>query len=170
MTVLARTTGADDTRKLAAALAELTRPGDVILLGGDLGAGKTAFAQGLARGLGVTESVTSPTFMLARQYLGRLVLHHLDVYRLDHMEELFDIGLPELLDEGAVTVIEWGDAIAAALPPDYLEIKFAFDDDDASDDNRALTLRAVGSRWAARNRAVVTALESWIVGGGQQGC
>ena len=81
------TKSVDDTRELGAALADLARPGDVLILAGDLGTGKTAFAQGFARGLGVEEQVTSPTFILARSYEGRLRMHHLDVYRLDHLQE-----------------------------------------------------------------------------------
>lgn len=157
MTVLA-TAAVDETRAVAAALAELARPGDLILLAGELGAGKTAFAQGFGRGLGVEEAMTSPTFTLARQYEGRLLLHHLDVYRLEQLEEVFDIGLPELLDEGAVTLIEWGDAILPALPADFLEIRFTFGD---GDDDRTIAIRAVGPSWAKRQRAVAAAVAPW---------
>ena len=157
--ISARTTTADATRALGAALAELARPGDLVLLVGDLGAGKTAFAQGFGRGLGLEGPITSPTFTLARQYEGgRLLLHHIDVYRLEQMEEVFDVGLPELLDEGAVTLIEWGDAIAPALPSDFLEIRIAF---GAGDDDRTIELRAVGLSWNARQRAVGQALAPW---------
>jgi tRNA threonylcarbamoyladenosine biosynthesis protein TsaE len=152
------TAGVDETRAVAAALAELARPGDLILLAGELGAGKTAFAQGFGRGLGVEEAMTSPTFTLARQYEGRLLLHHLDVYRLEQLEEVFDIGLPELLDEGAVTLIEWGDAILPALPADFLEVRFTFGD---GDDDRTIEVRPVGPSWSARQRAVATALAPW---------
>ena len=123
LVITARTTSVDDTRALAAELAPLTAPGDLILLAGDLGAGKTAFVQGLARGLGVVEQVTSPAFVLARPYAGRVPLLHLDVYRLDYLQELHDLGITELLDEGGVTVIEWGDVVAPALPADFLEVR-----------------------------------------------
>jgi tRNA threonylcarbamoyladenosine biosynthesis protein TsaE len=157
--ITARTKSVDDTRALAAAIAELARPGDLVLLAGDLGAGKTAFAQGFGRGLGIPDAITSPTFVLARQYEGRLLMHHLDVYRLEQMEEVFDVGLPELLDEGAVTLIEWGDAIVPALPADYLEVRLAF---GPADDDRTLSLRPVGPSWSARQRAVSTALHPWL--------
>ncbi len=159
MGLAARTTAVEATRALAAAVAELARPGDVILLAGELGAGKTAFAQGFGRGLGVPGPITSPTFTLARQYVGRLVLHHLDVYRLEHMEEVYDVGLPELLDEGGVTLIEWGDAVVPVLPADFLEIRLTFGD---GDDDRDLTLRPVGGPWSARRRALAAALAPWI--------
>src|SRR5918998_2211938 len=98
------TASVDQTRDLGAALAPLARAGDLVLLTGEMGTGKTAFAQGFARGLGVTEAVTSPTFTLVRQHEGRLPLFHLDVYRLDHLNEVFDLGLAELLDSGGVTL------------------------------------------------------------------
>jgi len=159
VTIVAVTSAADATQDLGAAIAELARPGDVVLLSGELGAGKTAFVQGFGRGLGVTEPITSPTFMLARQHEGgRLVLHHLDVYRLEQMQEVFDVGLPELLDEGGVTVIAWGDAIAPALPSDYLEVRLRFGD---GDDDRIIDVQAVGPRWAARTRALGQALSPW---------
>jgi tRNA threonylcarbamoyladenosine biosynthesis protein TsaE len=156
--IVAATARVEETRDLGAALAELVRPGDLVLLAGDLGAGKTAFAQGVGRGLGVRETITSPTFTLARQYEGRLLLHHLDVYRLEQMEEVFDVGLPELLDEGAVTLIEWGDVIVPALPADFLEVRIAFGD---GDDDRVITLGPVGPSWAGRQRALAAALEQW---------
>ena len=103
-----RTTSAEGTRAVAATLAPLLQPGDVLLLSGDLGAGKTVFTQGLAAALGVTEPVTSPTFTLAQSYQGRMRLHHLDVYRLENLGEVLDLDLPELLDDDAVVCVEWG--------------------------------------------------------------
>ena len=154
------TTSVDQTKELAAALAELARAGDLVLLAGDLGAGKTAFAQGFGRGLGVDEPITSPTFTLAREYQGnRLRLHHLDAYRMEALEEVLDVGLPELLDDEAVVLIEWGDAIAPAVPPDYLEVRITLGDDD---DDRVLELSSVGPSWAARTRAVATVLAPWV--------
>jgi len=159
--ITAATRSVDQTRELAAAIAELARPGDLILLVGDLGAGKTAFAQGFGAALGVTEPITSPTFTLARQYEGgRLELNHLDVYRLEQIEESFDLGLAELLDGPAVMLIEWGDTIVPALPADYLEVRLTYGDDD---DARLIQLRAVGSRWATRARALRTGLDQWLI-------
>jgi tRNA threonylcarbamoyladenosine biosynthesis protein TsaE len=152
-----RTTSVDGTRALAAAVAPLVRDGDLLLLVGDLGAGKTAFTQGLAGALGVDEQITSPTFTLVRSYEGRLPLHHLDVYRLESVQEAEDLGLGELLEEG-VTVIEWGDTIAPALPADYLEVRFSYTE---GDDDRDVRLHIVGPSWSARQRALTAALEAW---------
>jgi tRNA threonylcarbamoyladenosine biosynthesis protein TsaE len=153
-----RTSSVGATQDLAARLAALARPGDLVLLVGDLGAGKTAFTQGFARGLGILEQVTSPTFTLARSYDGRLELHHLDVYRLDHLSETADLGLGELLDSDGVVVIEWGDRVLAALPADYLEVRLELGE---GDDDRWVTLRAVGPSWPARWEAVRAAVEAW---------
>lgn len=161
MLITAATRSVAETRELAAAIAELARPGDLILLVGDLGAGKTAFAQGFGAALGITEPITSPTFTLARHYVGgRLELNHLDVYRLEQIEESFDLGLAELLDGPAVMLIEWGDTIVPALPADYLEVRLTYGDDD---DARLIQLRSVGSRWATRARALRTALDQWLI-------
>lgn len=125
--MLVRTTTVAETQDLAVALADLLRSGDLVLLTGEMGAGKTAFTQGLGRGLGVGERITSPTFTIVSTYEGgRLRLHHLDVYRLNHLHEALDVGLAEMLDDDAVVVIEWGDAVRAVLPADYLEIAITF--------------------------------------------
>src|SRR3954454_4785517 len=145
---------------VAGALAPLSRSGDFILLAGELGAGKTAFAQGFGRALGVTEPITSPTFTLASQYEGRLELNHLDVYRLEQLTEVLDIGLPEMLDEGGVTLVEWGDAIIPALPADYLLVRLTYGD---ADDDRILDVDSIGPRWSARSRALSLALREWLV-------
>jgi tRNA threonylcarbamoyladenosine biosynthesis protein TsaE len=158
--IFARTTSAVDTQALAAALAELARPGDLFLLAGDLGAGKTAFTQGFGAALGVKERITSPTFTLANTYEGRLELNHLDVYRLEALAEVLDLGVPEMLDDGGVAVIEWGDTVAPAMPADYLEIRFSFT--EGGDDERILDLDPVGGRWQARTRVLAAALAPWI--------
>lgn len=160
MTLRARTDGVESTRALAAAVADLVAPGDVLLLAGELGAGKTAFTQGFGTALGVDEQITSPTFTLARHYEGRLTLHHLDVYRLERLSEMQDIGVAELLDTGGVMVIEWGDAIATSMPADFLEIRMTYGE---ADDDRDLELRCVGSRWSARERSLAESLATWAV-------
>ena len=160
----ARSTSVDDTRALAAALAELARPGDLLLLAGELGAGKTAFAQGFGLALGVREPITSPTFTLASQYEGRLDLNHLDVYRMEQLAEVLDVGLPEMLDEDGVTLVEWGDAIIPALRPDYLVVRLTYGE---GDDERLVEVEAVGARWSARVRALSLALAAWLEPGGE---
>jgi tRNA threonylcarbamoyladenosine biosynthesis protein TsaE len=154
-TLVAETRSVDETRGLAAALADLARPGDLLLLAGDLGAGKTAFAQGFGRGLGVTETITSPTFTLAQEYEGRLRMHHLDVYRIDNLAEVGGLALAELLDDGGVVLIEWGDAILPALPTDFLEVRLTF---GPGDDDRHVALRSTGRSWAARSRLLAEAV------------
>jgi tRNA threonylcarbamoyladenosine biosynthesis protein TsaE len=157
--ISARTTSVDGTRDLAAAVAGLARPGDVVVLAGDLGAGKTAFVQGFGRALGVEDRITSPTFTLVHVYEGgRLPIHHLDVYRLDQLNEALDLGLAEMLDDGSVVLIEWGDAILPVLPHDLLEVRLTF---GKGDDDRGVQLRPVGTRWSARARALASALEPW---------
>ena len=158
MILRARTSGVDATKALAAVVASQAAAGDVILLAGELGAGKTAFVQGFGAALGVDEPITSPTFTLAHQYEGTLVLHHLDVYRLERLAELDDIGVAELLDENGVVLIEWGDAVAPALPNDYLEIAMRYGE---GDDDRHLELRCVGGRWSARHRTLAEQLQPW---------
>ncbi|MGH9182912.1 MAG: tRNA (adenosine(37)-N6)-threonylcarbamoyltransferase complex ATPase subunit type 1 TsaE [Acidimicrobiales bacterium] len=154
----AATKSADDTRALASALAGLARPGDLLLLAGELGTGKTVFAQGFARGLGIHEQVTSPTFVLARRYAGRLRLHHLDVYRLDHLQEVLDLGLAEIVDDEAVTLIEWGDVVVPAVPADFLEVRLCH---GSSVDDRLLTFTAVGPAWAGRAHSLPAVLRDW---------
>lgn len=150
-------TSVDATRQLGSAVAGLARTGDLLLLVGELGAGKTAFTQGFAAGLGIDDPITSPTFTLARSYEGRLKLHHLDVYRLEHVSEAEDLGLGELIEDG-VTVIEWGDTIVPVLPADYLELRFEFGDED---DDRNVAVRIVGPSWSARQRSLASAMEPW---------
>lgn len=160
MRLLATTSAVDETRELACALAALAKPGDVLVLAGDLGAGKTAFVQGFGRGLGVAGRITSPTFTLVHVYEdGRLPVHHLDVYRLDQLSEALDLGLAEMLEDGGVVLIEWGDAIAPLLPHDYLEVRMTFGE---RDDDRQLSIRPVGLGWAERTKPLADAVNRWV--------
>ena len=141
-----------ETRALAARLASLCRPGDVIVLSGGLGVGKTIFVGGLADGLGVEEDITSPTFVLMRTYTsGFLPLVHVDVYRIGSTLEFDDLEVFELGREGVVA-IEWGDMVGATLPTDRLHVDLAIGEDEA----RSITLRAFGA-WNARPIAEVGA-------------
>ena len=147
MTVQVRTKGPQATQDLAAALAQLARRGDVIVLAGEMGAGKTCFAQGFARGLGIDEPVTSPTFTLVRTYHGRIDLVHADLYRLDREQEVIDLALHELVSDG-VALVEWGDAVEHVLPPDVLEVRLAFTEGD--DEERVVEITPTGRSWSAR--------------------
>ena len=107
-----------ETEALGEALAGRLKPGDVVAYRGDLGAGKTAFTRGLARGLGCAGRVSSPTFTVVNEHEGRLPLFHFDLYRLSGADELFDIGWEDYLDRGGVCAVEWSERAAAALPPE----------------------------------------------------
>ncbi len=110
------TNSPEETEQLGAALGRIVRPGTVIAYRGDLGAGKTAFTRGLARGLGYTDIVTSPTYTIVNEYLGgRLPLFHFDMYRLTSAEDLWDIGWEDYLDRGGVCCVEWSENVADAL-------------------------------------------------------
>lgn len=160
--MICRTSSVEETQKLAAEIAPLVRPGDVVVLAGDLGTGKTAFAQGFGAALGVAEHITSPTFILVRIYEGgRLPLVHADVYRLEHLQEAEDLGLAEVLDAGGVALIEWGDLVAPVLPADFLEVRLERGD---GDDDREIRFRCVGAGWAARTAAIRSAIAPWAVG------
>ena len=110
------TNSPEETEKIGAALAKILTPGTVLAYRGDLGAGKTAFTRGLARGLGYTEPVTSPTYTLVKEYLGgRLPLFHCDMYRLASSDDLWDIGWEDYLDRGGVCAVEWSENVEDAL-------------------------------------------------------
>jgi tRNA threonylcarbamoyladenosine biosynthesis protein TsaE len=133
------TRSAEETRALGRTIGDALGPGDLVLVSGDLGVGKTVFIQGIAEALGVTDPVTSPTFTLMHIYRGRVPLVHVDVYRLERTGELADLALDELADDAVVTV-EWGDAVAAALPPERLEVQIGFGN---RDDDREIEVHRV---------------------------
>lgn len=109
-------TSADETRRLGTQIATELAPGDCVVIIGELGAGKTTFVQGLAQGLGITETVRSPTFILMREYLGRIPLYHFDAYRIKNLEELREIGFEDTVRAQGITVIEWGEKTEGLLP------------------------------------------------------
>lgn len=111
-----------ETRALGERLGRLLRPGDLIALSGGLGAGKTVLVQGIAAGMGITEPVTSPTYLIIHEYPGEIPLYHMDLYRLEAPAELVDLGCEEYFFGNGVTVIEWADRAADLLPPEYLQI------------------------------------------------
>ncbi|TDW17004.1 tRNA (adenosine(37)-N6)-threonylcarbamoyltransferase complex ATPase subunit type 1 TsaE [Kribbella kalugense] len=141
---------ADDMQAIGAELAGQLRAGDVLVLSGDLGAGKTTFTQGLGAGLKVRGAITSPTFVISRVHPSLAsgpALVHVDAYRLGGFAELDDLDLDASLEE-AVTVVEWGHGLAEALAPDRLDVVVTRGDDD-TDETRALRITPVGPRWAA---------------------
>jgi tRNA threonylcarbamoyladenosine biosynthesis protein TsaE len=149
----------DATHRVAAALEALLRAGDVLVLAGDLGGGKTTFVQGLARAMRITGRVTSPTFTLAQTYQGRLTLHHLDVYRLNSLHEVIDLDLPELMDDKGVVVIEWGELIAPELPRDYLLVRLNPGGAGDRPDVRVIEIEPRGASWSSRESAIAAALK-----------
>jgi tRNA threonylcarbamoyladenosine biosynthesis protein TsaE len=139
----------DDTRDFGRRLAALLRPGDLVLLAGPLGAGKTALVQGIGAGLGVRGAVTSPTFVIARVHAGDLPLVHADAYRLgdkpDPRAEIDDLDL-DASAEDAVTVVEWGEGLVEHLNDAYLQVRI----DRLEDDTRVVDLIPHGGDWSAR--------------------
>jgi len=148
------TRSAAETHDFARRLGALLRPGDVVVLAGELGAGKTVFTKGIAVALGIEETVASPTFTIVREYEAPLPLVHVDVYRLDHLQEMHDIGLDDVLGGDGVTVVEWGDKVSRVLPVERLDVRIEPGD---GDDDRVITLDGAGPSWAAR-RAALAAL------------
>ena len=158
-----------ETRKLAASVAEALRPGDVVALTGELGAGKTCFVQGAAAALGVTDPVTSPSFVLRREYEGTVPVLHMDIYRLETFQEIVDIGYEEVFDNTRVTFIEWGDAMSPLLPHDHLELEFHLPPIDAPpadgpDEERRIVVRPRGEDWLRRLPALRDGLAPWLNG------
>lgn len=131
----------EETEQLAKALADLLEPGDTITFEGDLGAGKTTFTQALAKGLGITRTVSSPTFTIMKQYKGRLPLNHLDVYRLENSDE--DLGWEEIFYGDSVTVVEWAHLIEDVLPEERLEINIS----RINDNERKFMFKPIGKRY-----------------------
>lgn len=153
------TRSADETRELGRRLAGLLRAGDVVVLSGDLGAGKTTLAQGIGKGLGVRGDVTSPTFVISRVHPSLVdgpPLVHVDAYRLHGGGELDDLDLDETLELG-VTLVEWGDGVADSLSPNRLRVHLRREGGggatDPADEPRSITVDAVGERWAGSDRA-----------------
>lgn len=142
-----QTTQPEETITIAKKLGRQLQAGDVLLLDGDLGAGKTTFTKGLAEGLDIKRYIKSPTFTLIREYPdGRIPLYHMDVYRLEETGAS-DLGLEEYFDGDGVSVIEWSQFIADELPSDYLTIHFNKNDDD--DQMRTLVFEPHGTRYTA---------------------
>jgi len=160
----ARSDSPEQTRALAAAIARCCRAGDLVLLVGALGAGKTVFAQGFAAAIGVEGPVTSPTFTLVRQYRcdgpgGIRQLVHADLYRLDHLNEVSDLALGELVEDAAVGLVEWGERGAPVLGESALEVALSWSGEiDDAPETRTVSVTGRGARWSARHEEIAAAL------------
>lgn len=143
MTYCIETSSEQETKIFAEKMTKHLQSNDVLLLEGDLGAGKTTFTKGIAAGLGVKRTVNSPTFTIIKEYQGRLPLYHMDVYRIQDAFE--DLGFDEYFTGGGIVVIEWAHLIKEQLPEEHLLINIARDDHD----RRRITLRPVGHRYTA---------------------
>lgn len=159
MRIELRTETAEDTRAVGEALAELLEPHDTIVLTGELGAGKTTLVQGVARGLRIEDRIVSPTFTLVREYRGRLGLSHVDVYRLERIQDVVDLGLDELGDGDAVLFVEWGDAVEDVLPEDRLRIELTTV--GPAEKGRRLVFTCEGGTWSGRWPPLEHALDPW---------
>jgi tRNA threonylcarbamoyladenosine biosynthesis protein TsaE len=156
-----RSSNVDDTRRIAGAIARLVRPRDLIVLSGEMGAGKTAFTQGFATALGVTDPVTSPTFNLVHAYRGsEHEVHHVDLYRLERTGELDDLGLSELLDAGGVMLVEWGEVAGGALG-DFLAVRLDHEPGSTTD-GRLITIDRQGPQWESRWPSLSSAVREWV--------
>lgn len=132
----------EETQAVGEALGARLGPGAVVACVGELGAGKTCFLQGVARGLGVTTDVTSPTFVLVNVYRGRLPVYHLDAYRTESLLEVVDLGLEEMLDGDGVTLIEWGDKVRPLLPARAIVVRIT----GLGDEPRRIEVEEPGAR------------------------
>jgi tRNA threonylcarbamoyladenosine biosynthesis protein TsaE len=134
----------EETQSFGIQLGKLLFPGSIVLLYGDLGTGKTTLTKGIAKGLGITVPVTSPTFTIVQEYGGgRLPLYHIDTYRLGDPDELLEIGIEEYLNSSGVTVIEWPEVISDFLPGEYLELSLARAE-SITNDVRILSVKGTG--------------------------
>jgi len=141
-----RSSSAEETFELGKALGALLFPGALVAFSGDLGAGKTCCAQGIAMGLGVEDRsmITSPTFTLIQEYQGRVPIYHFDVYRLTHEDEMYDLGYEEYFYGDGVTLVEWAERIETFLPQDCLRVHLHIE----ADLSRTLRLRSTDERYA----------------------
>jgi len=133
----------EQTQKFGVSIGEVALPGDIFLLIGGLGTGKTCLTQGIAWGLGIKEYAVSPSFVLVRELYGRLPLYHIDLYRLDRIEEILELGLDEYLYGSGVCVVEWAEKGLAMLPAEHLLIQISY----LSDTERSFQLKPSGQRY-----------------------
>jgi tRNA threonylcarbamoyladenosine biosynthesis protein TsaE len=164
--LLLRTATADDTRGVGAAIAPLLRIGDVVVLTGELGAGKTTLVRGIASGLGAAEHVASPTFTLVREYVtGRVPVAHVDVFRLDRVQDVVDLALDELEGGACVLIVEWGDAVEELLSDDRLRVELTTEDPAGETDARRITITSAEASWLERADELAAVTDPWSAEG-----
>jgi len=137
--------GLRDTEKFGERLGNILKGGDVLSLTGDLGAGKTTLTKSIGKGLGVEEYITSPTFALINEYNGRVKVYHFDVYRLDNVDDLYDLGFEDYFYSDGVTIVEWGDRISELLPEETIHIHI---EKGKELDERIVTISGEGERYS----------------------
>ena len=147
----------EQTQHLGTCLGKLAQAGDVFLLSGNLGSGKTCLTQGIARGMDIKEYTLSPSFVLVREYYGKLPLYHMDLYRLDRSEEIADLGLDEYFYGNGVCVVEWAEKGITMLPQENLLIKLSH----LSDTERSLNIEPKGNRYSQLLKSLTLELETW---------
>lgn len=146
----------EETEKFGLFLGENLRPGDVVCLNGDLGAGKTTLTKSIAKGLGIDDYVTSPTFTIVNEYYGKIDLYHIDTYRLDDMVDVDYLGFDEYFYSDGVTIVEWAEKIRDALPEEYMEINIK-----SHDDKRDLDINYVGNRFDELKEKLDESFGNW---------
>jgi tRNA threonylcarbamoyladenosine biosynthesis protein TsaE len=161
MQLVCRSVEAEETRAIGERLAGVLEPRDVVILFGELGAGKTTLVQGIARGLEVPDHVTSPTFTLVHEYAGRLPLTHADVFRLERVQDVIDLGLDEVAGSDGVLLVEWGDAVEELLPPDRLRVELTSEDPSGDTEVRLIAFVGIGGTWNARWERMRGLLADW---------
>lgn len=142
--ITVHTTTEEQTVALGRRLGEMASAGDVFLLSGELGTGKTCLVRGIAKGMGVSDYASSPSFVIIRQYQGRLTLYHMDFYRLERPEEIADLGIDEYLNGEGVCAVEWAERASGLLPAEHLHIALSY---AALEGQRSIVLSAAGSRY-----------------------
>ena len=147
----------EQTQRLGTRLGELAQAGDVFLLTGNLGSGKTCLTQGIAWGLGVTEYAFSPSFVIMREYHGRLTLYHIDFYRLDNIEDIADLGLDEYLYGKGVCTVEWAEKGISVLPKEHLLINLSY----TSNTERSISFEPKGKRYTQLLKTLNLDLKKW---------
>ena len=147
----------EQTQRLGRLLGELAQAGDVFLLTGNLGSGKTCLTQGIAWGLGVKEYAFSPSFVIVREYHGRLPLYHIDFYRLDRIEEIADLGLDEYLYGKGICAVEWAEKGIVLLPEERLLVNLSY----ISDTERSISLEPAGHRYVQLFKSISSELKTW---------